>query len=262
MFIDSHCHLFYEDFTNDISDVLARAYAADVRYFIVPATNHTTAQQALDLADQYPSIFVSVGIHPLDLKEFSDERLTLIESMASHPKVIAVGEIGIDYFYDTSPREYQKEIFSRQIELAIRKELPIIVHTRDSVQDAIDIATHFAEKHPAWMNGGKRGVFHCFTGNAQQANILFENGFLISFPGPITFKKSTMPDLLKEVGIDNIMIETDSPYLTPVPFRGKRNEPSYIPLIAQKIADTLNMSIDEVGRITSDNAKKLFNLPI
>jgi len=262
MFIDSHCHLFYDDYKNDFAEVIARANAAGVQYFIVPATNHETAQQAIALADQYPSIFVSVGFHPLDLKEFSPERMTMIEGMTSHPKVVAIGEIGIDYFYDTSPREYQKEIFSLQIELAIRKNLPIIVHTRDSVQDAVDIALRYAKSHPEWRNQGNRGVFHCFTGDARQAKELFENNFLISFPGPITFKKSTMPDLIKEIGIENVMVETDSPYLTPVPFRGKRNEPSYIPLIVQKIAETMNVSVEEVGRITTANAKKLFNLPI
>ncbi len=241
--------------------MIARAHSADVQYFIVPATNHETAKQAIALAEQHPSIFVSVGFHPLDLKEFSVERMAQIESMISHPKVVAIGEIGIDYFYDTSPREYQKEIFSLQIELAIHNNLPIIVHTRDSVQDAVDIAVRYAKSYPEWRNEGKRGVFHCFTGDAVQAKELFDNNFLISFPGPVTFKKSIMPDLIKEIGIDNAMVETDSPYLTPVPFRGKRNEPSYIPLIAQKIADTLNISIDEVGRITTANAKKLFNLP-
>ena len=262
MFIDSHCHLFYEDYKNDFDDVIARANDAGVKYFIVPATNHETAKHAIALADQYPSIFVSVGFHPLDLKEFSIERLALIEGMVLHPKVIAIGEIGIDYFYDTSPREYQKEIFSLQIELAIRKNLPIIVHTRDSVQDAIDIAIRYAKSYPEWRIEGKRGVFHCFTGDSGQAKALFDNNFLISFPGPVTFKKSTMPDLIKEIGIENIMVETDSPYLTPVPFRGKRNEPGYIPLIAQKIAETLDISIDEVARITTANAKNLFNLPI
>ncbi|MDP1677140.1 MAG: TatD family hydrolase [Bacteroidota bacterium] len=262
MFIDSHCHLFYDDFKNDIADVISRANNAGVQYFIVPATNHETALQAIALAEKYPSIFVSVGFHPLDLKDFSTERLALIEEMVSHPKVVAIGEIGIDYFYDTSPREYQKEIFSLQIELAIRKNLPIIVHTRDSVQDAVDIALRHAKSHPEWRNQGKRGVFHCFTGDTVQAKALFDNNFLISFPGPITFKKSIMPDLIKEIGIEHVMVETDSPYLTPVPYRGKRNEPSYIPLIAQKIADTLNISIEEVGRVTTLNAKKLFNLPI
>jgi TatD DNase family protein len=260
MFIDSHCHLFYEDYQNDLADVLARANDAGVEYFIVPATNHETARQALELAEKYHGIFVAVGFHPLDLKEYTPERLKLIEEMSRHPKVVAIGEIGIDYFYDRSPREVQQEIFSLQIELAVRRDLPVIVHTRDSVQEAIDIVVRHAQNNPGWKKEGKRGVFHCFTGDARQANVLFENRFLVSFPGPVTFKKGEMPDVVKEIGLENIMVETDSPYLTPVPHRGKRNEPSYIPIIAQKIAELLNVPIDEVARTTTANAIALFGL--
>ena len=261
MFIDSHCHLFYEDFHKDLPEVIARANDAGVGYFVVPATNLETARQAIELSERYSTIFAAVGFHPLDLKEFSAEHLKTIEELSYHPKVVAIGEIGIDYFYDTSPREYQKEIFSLQISLAVKRNLPIIVHTRDSVQDAIDIVIHHCEKNPDWLKEKKRGVFHCFTGDESQARILFKNGFLVSFPGPITFKKSTMPDVLKVIGIDNIMVETDSPYLTPVPHRGKRNEPSYIPLIAQRISEILSLPIDDVARVTTKNAQILFQLP-
>ncbi len=262
MFIDSHCHLFYEDYKNDLEAVIARANDAGVQYFIIPATNHQTAVEAVRLAERYPGMYASVGFHPLDLKEFSEERLQEIEELSHHPKVVAIGEIGIDYFYDTSPRDYQKEIFSRQIGLAVKRDLPIIVHTRDSVQDAIDLVTEHAVKNPDWKKGSKRGVFHCFTGETVQARLLFQHGFLVSFPGPITFKKGTMHEVVREIGLDNVMVETDSPYLTPVPFRGKRNEPSYIPLIAQKIADTLNISLQEVAEKTTRNAVALFHLNI
>ena len=262
MFIDSHCHLFYEDYQNDLADVLARAVDSGVKYFIVPATNHKTAAQAIALAERYSSIFVAVGFHPLDLNEYTPERLNLIDEMSRHPKVVAIGEIGIDYFYDRSPREYQKEIFSRQIDLAVQRDLPIIVHTRDSVQDAIDIVVRHAECNPGWKEGGKRGVFHCFTGSAQQAAELFKNQFLVSYPGPVTFKKGTMSDVIKVIGLDNIMVETDSPYLTPVPHRGERNEPSFIPIIGQKIAEILQTTIMDVEARTTANAIDLFQLPI
>lgn len=262
MFIDSHCHLFYPDFTDDLPSVIQRAQGAGVQYFLVPATNHETAEQAIALAEKYPSIFVAVGFHPLDLKEYTDERLRIVEQLSSHSKVVAIGEIGIDYFYDTSPREYQREIFARQIELAIKKNLPIIVHTRDSVQDAIDIVMRYSRTNPEWKKDGKRGVFHCFTGDVRQAKALFDHRFLVSFPGPITFKKSIMPEVVKEIGLENIMVETDAPFLTPVPHRGKRNEPSYIPLIAQKIAETLGVPIDEVAATTTANTIGLFQLPI
>lgn len=266
MFIDSHCHLFYEDFRQDIADVITRARDAGVSAFVVPATNHETALQAIALADRFPNVFVCAGFHPLDLEHFTEERFTALRGLLDHPRVVAVGEIGIDYFYDSSPREYQREIFARQIDLAINRNLPIVVHTRDSVQDAIDIVLRHADLHPEWMNEHgamtrKRGVFHCFTGTAEQARSLFDNGFLVSFPGPVTFKKSTMPEVLKEIGPDNIMVETDSPFLTPAPFRGKRNEPSYIPLIAQKIAEVLNIPLFLVAKTTSMNAIRLFGLP-
>lgn len=260
MFIDSHCHLFYEDFRNDVPAVITRAQQAGVDYFIVPATNHETAEEAMRLAEQYPSIFFAAGFHPLDLKYFSEKGLERIEQLLKHPKAVAVGEIGIDYFYDTSPRDVQKEIFLRQIEMAIRLNFPIIVHTRDSVQDAVDIVTSYAGKHPEWLKGKKRGVFHCFTGTAAQAEVLFDIQFLVSYPGPVTFKKSSMPEVIQQIGLKNIMVETDAPFLTPVPFRGKRNEPMHVPLIAQKIADTLEISINEVAATTTQNALELFRI--
>jgi TatD DNase family protein len=261
MFIDSHCHLFYQDFQDDLDAVIRRANDAGVDRFIVPATNHITAQKAIDLAERYPSVYAAAGFHPLDLAEYTEERLGVIEAMLAHPKVVALGEIGIDYFYDTSPRELQREVFSRQIEIAVRTNMPIIVHTRDSVQDAVDIAVRHAQANPAWKTGGLRGVFHCFTGTADQAQTLFRNGFLVSFPGPITFKKSLMPDVVRAIGLDNIMVETDAPFLTPVPFRGKRNEPSYIPLIAAMIAGILDIPVEQVAAATSQNAVRLFGLP-
>ncbi|MHB1048852.1 MAG: TatD family hydrolase [Bacteroidota bacterium] len=267
MFIDSHCHLFYEDFNADIGEVIARANDAGVVAFVVPATNHETALQAIALTDQYPNLFVCAGFHPLDLDRFSEEHFSAVREMLGHPRVVAVGEIGIDYFYDRSPREFQKEIFSRHIELAIEYDLPIVVHTRDSVQDAIDMVLRHVAAHPEWMSGNgmaarKRGVFHCFTGTAAQARTLIEHQFQVSFPGPLTFKKSGMPDVLKDIGLEHVMIETDAPFLTPVPYRGKRNEPAHVVLVAQKIAEILNMPLNEVANITSRNAVQLFNLPL
>ena len=267
MYIDSHCHLFYEDFTADVGDVIARANDAGIGALVVPATNHDTARQAIVLAEKFPNLFVCAGFHPLDLEHYSEEHFAAVREMLGHPRVVAGGEIGIDYFYDRSPKEFQKEVFSRHIDLAIEHDLPIVVHTRDSVQDAIDIVLQHVARNPEWMSGNgvslrKRGVFHCFTGSAEQARALFEHRFLVSFPGPLTFKKSGMPDVVKEIGIDNVMIETDSPFLTPVPYRGKRNEPSYVILVAQKMAEILNIPIDEVASVTSRNAIQLFNLPI
>lgn len=261
MFIDSHCHLFYEDFKDDIADVLKRANDAGVCAFVVPATNHQTAKEAIQLAEKFPNLYVCVGFHPLDLREYSAENFNIVKELSLHPSVVAIGEIGIDYFYDASPRDFQKEVFSLQIEFAIQRDLPIVVHTRDSVPDAMEIAVGYAKKNPDWKKEGKRGVFHCFTGNAAQAEILFEHNFLVSYPGSVTFKKSSMPETVKAIGIANIMIETDSPFLAPVPHRGKRNEPAHIPLIAEKIAELINAPVEEVAKTTTANAITLFNLP-
>lgn len=262
MYIDSHCHLFYEDFREDLPDVIRRAEEAGVRAFVVPATDHRTAAEAVRLSERFPNLFVAVGIHPLDLQHYSDENLRTVESFIGHPKVVAVGEIGIDYFYDRSPRDVQQEAFSRQLELAANHDLPVIVHTRDSVEDAVRIATDAARRRPEWRTGGWRGVFHCFTGDAADAETLFAHRFMVSFPGPVTFKTSAMPEVLKRIGLENIMVETDAPFLTPVPFRGKRNEPMHIPLIARKIAEVLGVEPEEVERRTTANAVALFRLPI
>lgn len=262
MYIDSHCHLFYEDFRDDLPEVIRRAEEAGVKAFIVPATDHRTAAEAVRLSERFPNLFVAVGIHPLDLQHYSDENLRTVESFIGHPKVVAVGEIGIDYFYDRSPRDLQQEAFARQLELAAAHDLPVIVHTRDSVEDAVRIATDAARRRPEWRTGGWRGVFHCFTGDAAAAETLFAHRFMVSFPGPVTFKTSSMPEVLKRIGLEHIMVETDAPFLTPVPFRGTRNEPMHIPLIARKIAEVLGVEPAEVERRTTANAVALFRLPI
>lgn len=262
MFIDSHCHLFYDDFAADLDDVIKRSNDVGVGAFIVPATNLETAREALHLSEKYPNVFVCIGFHPLDLEHYSDKNYSALQQLLGHPKIVAIGEIGIDYFYDRSPRDFQKEVFERQIGLAVRHDLPIVVHTRDSVEDAVSIALRYAAANPAWKKNGKRGVFHCYTGDAVTARTLFDNGFLVSFPGPVTFKKSTMPDVIRDIGLDHIMVETDSPYLTPVPYRGKRNEPSYIPIIAQKISEILEVPVNDVAERTTANAVELFNLKL
>lgn len=261
MFIDSHTHLFYPDFDSDRDEVLQRATDAGVTQFIVPATNYETSMRALELTDKYSTVFVALGFHPLDLEHYSDDKFEKLQALLSHPKVVAIGEIGLDYFYETSPHDVQKEVFRKQIALAVEKDLPIIVHTRNSIEDAIGIAEYFAQQHPTWRKNNYKGVFHCFSGNTQDAFRLLNVGFLVSYPGIVTFKKTTVLDTVRDVGVKNIMLETDAPYLTPAPFRGKRNEPSYIPLIAKKIAEVCNVSVEEVAVQTSRNAKRIFSLP-
>ncbi len=269
MFIDSHAHLFYPDFKDDIEEVLKRAADAGVKYFVVPGTNVETSREAIALADRYESVFACVGLHPLDLAEADDRALREIEKLSEHRKVVAIGEIGLDYYYDTSPKEKQLLMFRSQIEIAVRRNLPIVVHTRDSMDEAVSAVDEMIRKNEFWRSQqatpnsrfpAPKGVFHCFSGDAQTARRLFALGFLVSYPGIVTFKNSAAVHTVEAIGYDHIMLETDSPYLTPVPNRGKRNEPMHIPEIGKKIADICSSTIEDVARTTSYNAKRLFNI--
>ena len=237
MFIDSHTHLFYPDFKDDVDEVIRRAEEADVNFFVVPGTSVETSKQAIALSERYENVFACVGIHPLDMAEADDSALREIERLSEHKKVVAIGEIGLDYYYDTTPKDKQQRMFHSQIEIAFRRNLPIVVHTRDSMDDAVSTVEDMIQKNEYWRSQqatsnsrfpAPKGVFHCFSGDAQTARRLFMLGFLVSYPGIVTFKNSPAVETLKAIGYDHIMLETDSPYLTPAPHRGKRNEPMYI----------------------------------
>jgi TatD DNase family protein len=269
MFIDSHAHLFYPDFKDDIEDVVRRAIDAGVTYFVVPGTNVETSKQAIALSERYETVYACVGIHPLDMAEADDDTLKEIERLSEHKKVVAIGEIGLDYYYDTTPKDKQQRMFRSQIEIAIRRNLPVVVHTRDSMDDALSAVDDMIQKNEFWRSQqatpnsrfpAAKGVFHCFSGDAQTARRLFALGFLVSYPGIVTFKNSTAVQTLKAIGYDHIMLETDSPYLTPAPNRGKRNEPMYIPEIGKKVAEICSARIEDVARTTTYNAKRLFNI--
>jgi TatD DNase family protein len=263
LYIDTHAHLFSEEYLDDVDAVLQRAEQAGVKYIIVPATDLNTSKSAIQLAERYQNIFACIGIHPHEAAKASDNDLAIIEEMCSHPRVVAIGEIGMDYHYDFAPRDKQKEIFSAQIDIATRKNLPVVIHTRKSNQDVFEIVEKAVTANSKWKKSDtipNRGVFHCFPGTAEEAMNLNRLGFFVSYPGIITFKKSESIEVVKKIGIKHILLETDSPYMAPVPLRGKRNEPSNIVHIGRKIAETLGISETEVARITSENAMNLFNL--
>jgi TatD DNase family protein len=269
MFIDSHAHLNSEDFNADLEEVLARAKDAGVETIIVPGTTVESSLGAIALSEKYPNVYACVGIHPHDASKASADALEKIERMSEHEKVIAVGEIGLDYHYDFSPRDVQQEVFKKQIQIAIRRNLPIVVHTRESQDDTIAAVSDAVKAHPEWRMDetsihtrvpARRGVFHCFPGGPAEANRLMEMGFCVSYPGIVTFKNSPVIETLKSVGYDHILLETDSPYLAPVPLRGKRNEPANVVLIAQKIAEVFGASVEDVARAAGYNTKKLFNI--
>ncbi|MBF8294715.1 MAG: TatD family hydrolase [Bacteroidetes bacterium] len=269
MFIDSHAHIYFEDYKSDFDDVLNRAQAAGVEAIIVPGTTLETSREAVDLAEKHENIYATVGIHPHEASKATPEALAQIEQLSTNAKVVAIGEIGLDYHYDFSPREIQRDVFRRQIEMAVRRNLPIVVHTRESLDDAVSTVEEAVKHNPGWkmdrMNvhthyPALRGVFHCFPGEAEDVWKLLDLGFLVSYPGIITFKNSPSIETLKKIGFDHILLETDSPFMSPVPLRGKRNEPANVVLIARKIAEVLGVSIEDVARSARFNTKKLFNI--
>jgi TatD DNase family protein len=254
MFIDTHSHLFYPNFEDDLDEVIQRARDSGVDFILVPATDLATAKEVINLTEKYDMIYGAVGIHPHETKDWDPSLLNEIESLASHKKIVAVGEIGLDYYYDYSPKEKQIEAFKSQIDLALKLNLPIIVHNRDSDEDMMEIIN-------SYCGSGLKAQFHCFNGSLKDAKELMHMGYMISFTGNITFKKADeLREVLKNIRIDQLLLETDSPFLTPIPFRGKRNEPAYVKYIAEQVAEAHELSIEEVGRISSFNTFRIFGI--
>ncbi len=268
-FVDTHAHLFFKEYRADLDVVLSRAADAGVTRVVVPGTDLSTSREAVTLTEQHPMIFAAVGVHPHDASSADSDALAEIEQLSGHPRVVAIGEIGLDYHYDFSPRDIQRNVFSAQIALAARRGLPIIIHSREAEDDTERIVRECCERTPAWGmkdSRGRRGVFHCFPGDIGMAERVTTLGFFVSFPGPVTFparpsKPNGMAEVAAALPLDHILLETDSPYLTPVPNRGKRNEPAMIPDIARKVAELSGRDIEEVARVTTKNAEWLFSLP-
>src|SRR6266536_672694 len=256
-FIDSHCHIDGPDFDVDREHVIARARAAGVTTMLNVGTGdpHSGAfERAVQLAENHDDVDVAVGVHPHDAKLFDDasEKL-LLDLIEQSKRVIAWGEIGLDYHYDHSPREVQREVFRRQLRLAQSRDLPVVIHSREADEDTIDILRQE-------LSGDEPGgVMHCFGGSLQMARDAIDLGFFISFAGNLTFKKAEgLRDIARQLPLDRLLVETDCPYLTPVPFRGKRNEPARVVETGRYLADLHHMEHKAVGKITSDNFTKLF----
>jgi TatD DNase family protein len=268
MFADSHAHLFFKDYENDLDDVIGRAKEEGLRYIINPGTDLDTSRKSIELAEKYDIVYACVGFHPHDSAKADAESLKEIERLSHHPKVVAIGEIGLDYHYDYSPREKQREVFSAQIEIAARRNLPVVIHSRESEEDVLTIVESKISSLPGWRKNGEeilsRGVFHCFPGDAAMARKVIAWRFYISVPGPVTFvhksKPNLMAEMVKEIPLEHILLETDSPYLSPVPLRGKRNEPANVLRVAQKVAELQQKDIRTIGEITTGNVERLFGI--
>ena len=254
MFIDTHAHLFYPNFEGDLDEVVARARQNDVDYILVPATDIKTAEQVIDLTEKYEMVYGAVGIHPHDTKNWTSSLISKIEKLAKNKKIVAIGEIGLDYYYDFSPKEKQIEAFKAQIELALKLNLPVIIHNRDSDEDVMEIIR-------SYCGTGLKAQLHCFNGSIEDAMELVGMNFMISFTGNITFKKAdNLRKILQHIPPENLLLETDSPFMTPVPHRGKRNEPSYVKYVAEQIAELHKLRLIDVARITSFNAFRTFGI--
>jgi TatD DNase family protein len=256
--IDSHAHLDFPQFDGDREEVIARAGEAGVKTIINVGADLVSSQRSVDLADRHPSIYASVGIHPHDALALDDSVLERLRDMARHPRVVGIGEIGLDYYRDLSPRDMQLEAFERQLDLADELELPFIVHDRD----AHDAIMSTLERRAAGREA-LRGVLHCFSGDETMARKALELGLYVSVAGPVTFHNARrLPDVVQEVPLSRLLLETDCPYLAPHPHRGKRNEPAYVLLVAERVAALKGVSVAEVEKTASDNARDLFGLHI
>jgi TatD DNase family protein len=259
--IDSHCHIDGEQFDEDRDEVVDRARAAGVGVMLNIGTGdpHTDDfRRAVAVAEKYDNVYASVGVHPHDAKLYDDKaEAHLIELVRSSPKVIAWGEIGLDYYYDHSPRDVQVDVFRRQIRTAKGLDLPIIIHSRDADDETVEILTEECSYD------GFRGIMHCFGGTPEMAEALMKVGFLISFAGNVTFKKAeNLRDSARVVPLDRLLIETDCPFLTPIPFRGKRNEPSFVVHTANFLADLYGVEIETIAEHTTRNFLNFFRLEL
>ncbi|MGH9669873.1 MAG: TatD family hydrolase [Terriglobales bacterium] len=263
MYVDSHAHLEMSQFDADREAVLERAREAGVETIVAigSGTGPGSLDCAIRLAEQHPWIYATVGIHPHEAKLADEEDFAELEKLARSPKVIAWGEIGLDYFYDHSPREVQQTVCRRQMEQASAAKLPVVIHCRpsDKSENAWDDCLALLREH--WAASGLGGILHCFTGGLAHARAALEMGFLISFAGNVTFAKAeSIRQAAHELPLDRILIETDSPFLAPVPHRGKRNEPAFVVAVAARIAELRGLAPEEVGKATRRNFYSFFNL--
>lgn len=254
MFIDTHVHLNADQYDEDLQEVIDRALENNVTKMIVIGFDRKTIERAMELTENYEFIYAVIGWHPVDAIDCTAEDLEWIEELSAHPKVVGIGETGLDYHWDKSPKEVQQEVFRKQIQLAKKVQLPIIIHNREATEDVLRIL----KEEQAEEVGG---VMHCFSGSVETARESIDMNFMISLGGPVTFKNAKKPKEVAElIPIEHLMIETDAPYLAPHPYRGKRNEPSYVPLVAEEIARLKGLTIEEVGEKTTKNAEQFFKL--
>jgi TatD DNase family protein len=251
-FIDTHTHIYLPEFDEDREAAMQRAKEADIGITIMPAIDSATHENMMMVESTYENCYSMMGLHPCSVNENYEKQLAIINKYLEQRKFIAIGEIGLDFYWDKTFTEQQYDAFHRQIETASKHDLPIVIHSRNSIDECIEVV----KQHP-----GVTGVFHCFSGNEEQAGKIMDTGFMLGIGGVVTFKNAGLDKVIEKTGLSHVILETDAPYLAPVPYRGKRNEPAYIRLIAEKLSAICKCSLEEIAELTSQNARKLFKLP-
>ena len=248
MFIDTHCHLSINDY-DDLDKIIEEDFEK-VDKIIISGCDKESIFESIEIANKYENIFVTIGYHPDQVDVVTENDLDNLEKLLSNKKVIGIGEIGLDYHYDDTKKKEQIELFEKQLDLALKHNLPVVIHSRDATMDTINTLKKYKVN----------GIMHAFSGSIETAEIYIKMGFLLGIGGVVTFKNSKLFEVIEKIGVNNLVLETDSPYLTPHPYRGKQNSSKYIPIIAEKISDITGLSIEKVGEITSSNACRLFDL--
>jgi TatD DNase family protein len=249
-FIDTHTHIYLPAF-DDKEAMMQRARDANVEVAIMPAIDSTTHKAMIEVESTYENCYSMIGLHPCSVNQGYKQELDVVKEYLERRKFIAIGEIGLDFYWDKTFVEEQYEAFHQQIEIALQQHLPIVIHSRNAIDECIEVA----KQHPSI-----RGVFHCFSGNEEQAKKIIDLGFMLGIGGVVTFKNAGLDKVIEKIGLSYVILETDAPYLAPVPYRGKRNEPAYIKLIAEKLSALCNKPLEQIGELTTENARKLFNL--
>jgi TatD DNase family protein len=251
-FIDTHTHIYLPEFDDDRSTMLQRAKEANVEITVMPAIDSTTHEAMFTVESTYENCYSMIGLHPCSVNQDYPKELDIVKQYLGKRKFLAIGEIGLDFYWDKTFTTQQYEAFHQQIEIASQYDLPIVIHSRNAIDECIDVV----KEHK-----GCKGVFHCFSGNEEQALKIMELGFMLGIGGVVTFKNSGLDKVIEKIGLTQVILETDAPYLAPVPHRGKRNEPAYIKLIAEKLSLICDCTIEKIAELTTENARKLFKLP-
>lgn len=252
--IDTHAHIYTDEFNDDQEKVLERAKGKGIGPVLMPAIDSTTHPQMLQLEKKHPELCMSMmGLHPVSVKDNYIDELRIVEEHFLKRKFVAVGETGLDFYWDLSFKDQQYDAFRRQIQWALQYDIPVVIHSRNSTNECIDVIRES-------QNGKLNGVFHCFSGTVEQARAIIDLGFYLGIGGVLTFKNAGLDKVLADIDLAHIVLETDAPYLAPVPYRGKRNESSYIIYVAEKLADVKGKTVEEIAGITTTNARKLFGL--